>query len=227
MKRFSPASFPRQHILAGVLMLPLLWACTRHEDTTAVSSAPAAANPAPPAAGKTGEWMLVPGDSRVSFVSIKNNAIAEVHRFSELDGRVSEQGRVDVNIPLASVATGIPIRDQRMRDVLFQVTEFPKATVSLDIDAAKMRTLAVGGHIVLQASAMLTMHGLENPLLMEARITRTSATQWLVTSERPSIVETVNFGLINGVDELRKIAGLQAIGSAVPVTYSLTFSAAP
>ena len=178
------------------------------------------------AQGKTvaaGEWKLVPADSRVSFVSIKNNAIAEVHRFAELTGGVSAEGKVLVEVPLASVATGIEIRDQRMRDLLFDVAKTPKASVTLDVDTQKLRALSPGEHVLLKLAALLTLHGVTYPFPGEARITRTSDSEWLVTSERPSIVETVNFGLINGVDELRKVAGLQSIGSAVPVTFSLTF----
>ena len=226
MVRWSPIPASRHAAGLGIALV-LLAACGQKAgpETTPVVSANTAAVPA--ASTPAGEWSLVPAESLVSFVSVKNNAVAEAHRFTELSGRVSNQGKVEITIKLASVDTGIEIRDQRMRDLLFEVATFPAADLTLDVDAAQVRALPVGGQSLQKASATLSLHGQSTTLPIEARITRTSDTRWLVTSERPAIVTATNFELINGVEELRKVAGLQAIASAVPVTFTLAFVATP
>lgn len=203
----------RRWLLAG--LLSLLAACSRQSGNHEPSPQTA---PVPP-----GQWTLASADSRLSFVSIKNNAIAEVHRFKQFSGSMDETGALVIKVPLESVATGIEIRDQRMRELLFEVGKFPEATITAALDAQQIRALRPGEHVVLNVIASLTLHGIDNPLPAEVRITRVSETRWLATSERPMIVEAVNFGLINGVDQLRKVAGLQAIGSGIPVTFTFSF----
>jgi polyisoprenoid-binding protein YceI len=214
-------TFAGRAILA--LSLALLASCGQRAApdvaaTTAESQASAATHTAP------GEWRLIAAESSISFVSIKNNAVAEVHQFTGLSGRLGPEGRVDLQVSLASVATGVEIRDQRLREMLFEVAKFPHADVSLDVDAAQIAALPVGGHAVLKTSFTLSLHGVSTALPAQMRITRTSETAWLVVSERPTIVPATSFELINGVDELRKVAGLQAIASAVPVSFMLTFT---
>ncbi|MDH5171541.1 MAG: YceI family protein, partial [Gammaproteobacteria bacterium] len=45
-----------------------------------------------------------------------------------------------------------------------------------------------------------------------------------VFSLRPVIIKAADFGLEAGVTALQKLAGLQAISTAVPVTFHLVFS---
>jgi polyisoprenoid-binding protein YceI len=224
--RWSPAPASRRAAWLGMALM-LLAGCGQKAAPDAPPAVGAQTAAAPVANAPQGEWSLVPAESLVSFVSVKNNAVAEAHRFTEISGRVSNQGKVELTIKLASVATGIEIRDQRLRDLLFEVATYPAADLTLDVDAAQVMALPVGGHLVLNASATLSLHGQSAALPIEARITRTSDTRWLVTSERPAIVAATNFELINGVEELRKVAGLQAIASAVPVTFTLAFATAP
>ena len=70
----------------------------------------------------------------------------------------------------------------------------------------------------------LDLHGLTNRLPAELRITRLDDRTWLVTSEQPLVVDATRFGLINGIDALRQVAGLQAIGSGIPGTLTLQFT---
>lgn len=213
----------RRAVGAGVVLMAIA-ACSRQADGVE----PAAADSSPQASAlATGEWTLVAPESRLSFVSIKNNAIAEVHVFSQLSGGVDAQGKAELRIPLTSVTTGIEIRDQRLRDLLFEVAKFPEAVITMAVDPSQVRALGLGKHVIVKAGANLQLHGFSNPLPVALRVTRTQQAQWLVTSERPVIVDAVNFGLIQGVDELRKVAGLQAIAGGVPVTFTLIFTTAP
>ena len=57
------------------------------------------------------DWQLEPSPSSLSFVSIKNNVIAEAHTFTKLSGSVDQIGAAHIDIDLNSVETLIPIRN--------------------------------------------------------------------------------------------------------------------
>jgi hypothetical protein len=56
-------------------------------------------------------------------------------------------------------------------------------------------------------------------------ITRTSESGLLVVSKQPVVISAAQFGLAEGVDSLREIAGLPSISVAVPVSFVLSFNA--
>lgn len=91
-----------------------------------------------------GAWVLDGDRSQVSFITVKAGQVAEVHHFAELSGSVSADGGATVEIDLASVETNVDIRNERMRDILFQVAEFPQAEVSATLDPAVFAGLSVG-----------------------------------------------------------------------------------
>ena len=65
-------------------------------------------------------WTLNGDDSTLSFISTKAVNVAEIHKFTTLSGGVDDTGNVTgISIALASVDTGIEIRDDRMREMLF------------------------------------------------------------------------------------------------------------
>ena len=101
------------------------------------------------------DWQLVNKDSRLSFVSIKAAHIAERHTFTALSGTVRENGNVELSVDLASVNTGIEIRDQRMRDLLFSVVDFPSADFATTLDLASVNALAIGARTNLLVGGKL------------------------------------------------------------------------
>lgn len=61
------------------------------------------------------DWALQGDQSSINFVSVKANAVAEVSQFKKVAGTIDKQGNVKLSIDLASVDTGISIRDERMK----------------------------------------------------------------------------------------------------------------
>ena len=171
-------------------------------------------------------WTLAAADSRLSFVSIKNDQIAEVHRFPSLSGTVDAGGKLELDIALDAVETGIPIRNERLRTMLFDTAAHPVAKVTAQVDAAAVQGLRVGNSLLVSVPATLALHGLSGEVPGEFRISRISAKQWRVSTETPLIVNATAFGLVDGVEALRSVAKLQTIAAAVPVTASLLFDAA-
>ncbi|MBP3934736.1 MAG: YceI family protein, partial [Pseudomonas sp.] len=64
-------------------------------------------------------WYLDGESSRLSFITTQNANIADVHRFLVLHGKVDRKGLSQLRIEMDSVNSAVPLRDERMRDVLF------------------------------------------------------------------------------------------------------------
>jgi polyisoprenoid-binding protein YceI len=169
-------------------------------------------------------WTLDGEASTVSFVSTKAINVAEVHRFAELSGSVDADGQVMVSIGLASVDTAIELRDQRMREMLFQTDQYTLATVSAKVDADALEGMEPGDSVRMMLEGIVSLHGESRPLPMSVVVARTGDSSLLVTSEKPVVVNAPEFKLAEGVEALREVAGLPSISLAVPVSFVLSFS---
>ncbi len=170
------------------------------------------------------DWTLDKVQSQLNFISIKKSAVAEIHGFKQLDGNLSSDGRFEVGIDLASVATNIPIRDERMRGMLFEVGKFPLAKITGVTDLAPIKALSVGGMADLDVEVNLSLHGKSESMKGRVRVVRLDGSKLLVSTLQPMIVNAANFDLAAGIEKLREVAKLPAISTAVPVTFSLVFS---
>jgi len=177
------------------------------------------------AAAAHADWTLDNDASNLNFISIKASDIAEVHTFDQLQGTVESDGSATVIVQLASVDTLIPVRDERMREMLFEVDAFPVATITAKIDPETVTGLAPGEFIVVTSEVLVELHGEAAPLIMDLRITRLTDTRVVVASVKPVVVNAGMFNLVDGVEALREVAGLPNISKAVPVTFYLTFDA--
>lgn len=171
-----------------------------------------------------GEWTLDGEASSLSYVSIKAGEIAEANRFETLSGSVSADGAASVEIDLASVSTGVDIRDERMREVFFVVADNPTATVTAQIDPAAFSALAVGESTQTSLDGTLALKGVEAPFTADVTVTRAGPDRVLAVSNAPVIVEASCYELTDGLAELQALAGLPSITPVVPVTFSLAFT---
>jgi len=169
-------------------------------------------------------WTLDPADSRLSYVSIKAGEIAEANRFDRLAGSVAADGTATLDIELASVNTGVDIRNERMREIFFEVTGNPKAVVTAKLDPATFTGLAVGQSITRTMNATVALKGVESTVESEVLVTRVSADRVTVVPTAPVIISTDMFELTDELGELRALAQLPSITPAVPVTFALTFT---
>lgn len=171
------------------------------------------------------DWTLDNSTSQLAFVSTKATDVAEVHTFSELSGSVGADGHARVVIQLASVNTMIPIRDERMREMLFQTELFPTATVDTRLDIARLQNMAVSTSEVLTTEILLNIGEQQLPLTTELLVTRVAGDRVLVATLKPVIVNAGAVALADGVEALREVAGLPNISKAVPVSFVLQFVA--
>ena len=169
------------------------------------------------------DWTLNNASSQLSFVTIKAQDVAEVHTFSELSGTVWKDGIASVTVQLASVDTLIPIRDERMREVLFNTGVFPTAGARTRLDLTTLESLTPGSSRGVTTEIVLTISGKELPIATDLLVTRLSAEHMLVATMKPFVVNAGTVALADGVDQLRDIAGLPSISKAVPVSFVLQF----
>ena len=168
-------------------------------------------------------WTLDGNASQLSYVTIKAGDIAETNSFEGLAGSVSQDGAAQIEVDLASVSTGVDIRDERMRDILFVVADHPTATVTASIDPASLETLATGQSLATTLDATLSLKGIEAPFQADVTVTRVSDNTVLAVSDAPVLLDAGRLELSDGLAELQELAGLPSITPVVPVTFSLTF----
>lgn len=169
------------------------------------------------------QWELDTASSSLNFVSIKNDRIAETHSFKSMVGFIGEDGTIKFTIDLDSVDTAIEVRDERMRELLFQTVQFPLATVTAEVEPGILEAVAAGGVVNSELKARLTLHGVDADLQVPVVVVGEPLGQLRVLSSRPVVVSAADFGLAEGVAALQKVAGLDSISTAVPVTFQLVF----
>lgn len=179
------------------------------------------------AAAAQADWQLDNDQSHLSFVTIKATHIAEVHRFTQLRGSLNAAGQADIEIALASLETNIPIRNERMQQMLFDTDLFPSASITATFDAEMLAGLTAGDSRMLDISAQLRIKDSSIPVSVPVLAARLNAETLVVTSARPVLVSADSVGLTEGVEKLREVAGLPSISRAVPVSFVLTFRASP
>ncbi|WP_339511219.1 YceI family protein [Pseudomonas sp. RL_15y_Pfl2_60] len=170
------------------------------------------------------KWYLDNESSRLSFISTKNLDTSEVHRFLTLHGTVSDSGEASLRVELESVSTGVSLRDERMRSLLFDITKFPQAKVSAQLDIRPISTLAAGAQLELSLPLTLTLHGQSHSYQVELLATRLDDHRFQVVTLAPLVINAADFDLLKGLDALRKVAGLSAISRSVPVGAVLIFT---
>lgn len=169
-------------------------------------------------------WMLVEGKSSLSFVSTKNQNISEIQQFKKLTAEFSPEGKLQVEIDLASIDSGIEIRDTRMREKLFLVDKLPSAKLTAQLPDSVL-SLAKGSSISVTIPAELSLMGIAKTIQVTVQVTRKADNGIVATSTRPILISADDFGLTSGIEILQKLAGLDSIGLTVPVNFNLVFVA--
>ena len=174
------------------------------------------------APGAFAAWTLDGARSSVQFMTVKNASVAELHHFKVVAGSVSDEGAAQVTIDLDSVETLIPIRNQRMREMLFETVRFPSATLNARVPA-DLAEMKAGETRAVDLEVSIDLHGTIAPYIAKTNVTRLADGSLQVALAEPILVRAADFGLDGGIEMLREVAGLQNIATAVPVDATLVF----
>ena len=169
------------------------------------------------------EWSLVNEESKLNFISTKASNIEEVHTFKTLSGSVTENGTALFKVNLGSVETLIPIRNERMENLLFETQIYPTAVFRLEVDLEKILSLEEGKSLAEKYKGKLELKGKQFLLELNVITTRLNSQSFSVASFEPLLLNADRLGLSEGIESLRAIVGLPSISKSVPVTFSLIF----
>lgn len=170
-------------------------------------------------------WSLDTTASYLNFVTTKNTSNVEVHNFTTINGSISSANVATLTIDLSTVNSGVALRDQRMRDLLFDVVNFPSATVTVPVPATLISSLAVGQSATTDISATLNLHGVNGTITTKVSVQKLSSNRVLVQSLSPILVKAGDYALADGVEALRAAVGIASINVSVPVDFALVFDA--
>lgn len=166
-------------------------------------------------------WTVNNEQSNVSFISVKKSNVMEAHHFNKLTGKLYTDGSFTLVIDLASVDTTIGIRDQRMKEHLFEQNKFAHAIVSASLTPDTISQLKVNEITPLSLTANLDFHGYKKEITLLVDVIKLSDSSLVVSSTKPVFIKANDFSLVKGIEKLRSLAGLPSISTTVPVSFSL------
>ncbi len=169
------------------------------------------------------EWLLNGGASHFYMQTAKADSIVETHQFTGLDGRISPDGTARIEIELTSVASGVDVRDVRMRFLLFETFKFPTAEVTARLDMRKFEALLGTTRIMYPLRFNLVVHGLAKEFETLVYVTRINERTVSVASVKPIIVNADSFGLTAGISKLSEAINGVPIVTAASFTFDLVF----
>lgn len=171
-----------------------------------------------------GAWTLDSKVSAISYVTMKNAETAEANLLTGLTGQVDDSGKAMVEIPLTNVETYVDIRNERMREFVFKVAEFPVATLNTQLDMDALADLVPGETAETTFEVMIAANGAETSYEAMAFVTRVGENRVMVASKQPVILYVQDLGYEEGIAKLQELAELDSIQLTVPVSFLLAFT---
>jgi len=173
--------------------------------------------------GALADWSIDNSRSQVNLVSTKKVSIAENFHFDTVSGSLSDSGKLEVVIDLNSISTGVDIRNQRIKQNLFQTGLFASATFSAALTPKTLNTLKQGGLVQTQVVGMLDFHGVKSQLTIAVDVMANGDTL-LASTRKPVLINGGQFGLEGGFANLSQVMGGIDISRSVPVSFNLVLS---
>ena len=165
------------------------------------------------------DWQVMQTSS-ITYVSTKNNLIAENNQFTTITGGITSKGQANLRIDLSSVETHVEIRNQRMRDIFFEVTDYPEAVITAQLQPQDLAHIESGAPLDIDLPLTISLHGVTAETSAKLRAAKFGQRIW-VSAREPLLISARDFGLEAGVAALQEIAGLNGIAGTVPVTIDL------
>ena len=163
------------------------------------------------------DWTLDTNNSQLSFISTKNKTISETHQLTFKDGSINSGAFVDLIIDLNQVETHIEIRNQRVKDLLFQTDRYPTARIKAQLP----ENLVLGTTMDIRFE--LDLHGITKELSVPVMAQMVDE-KLTVINYQPITIQAKDFDLDAGLNQLTQVAKLQAISYEVPVDFKLVFN---
>jgi polyisoprenoid-binding protein YceI len=184
----------------------------------------------PTANSSAQNWAIDSNQSTLNFVTTKAGqqgvaGISETQSFKRYSGGIDQNGKIMLNIDLASVDTGVEIRDERMRTMLWNVKATPQATFTAQLPADALKSVGSTGVQNIELNGQLQMGGQTKPVIANVRVSKLANDQLLVVTRNPILINANDYGLRPGVEALREVMGLNFLAGSAPVSFTLVLRA--
>jgi len=193
---------------------------SRSSTPSSVASSSSSSTPATAA-----RWLLDSTTSTFNFVTVKKNTAGvetpESMTFTQLQGTVSATGQATLTIPLASVSSGVDLRNERLQDILFEAQYLPSLHFTTQLDLAAIDALAAGSTSVQSLTGNLVLHGIVKSIAFDALVVKHANNSVSFSPRKPIVINSADFDLNAGVEALRAVMTLTSIGEKVPVYFKL------
>ncbi len=226
----NPGAAPTAYTLNGV-------ACgaTASSTPSSVSSSSASSIPlssssqssssTPAAAAR---WLLDGTNSTLHFVTVKKNTAGvetpENMTFTQLQGTVAANGQATLTIPLASISSGVDLRNTRLKDILFEANYLPSLHFTTQLDLAAIDAMAAGSTSVQSLTGNLVLHGIVKSIVFDALVVKHANNSVSFSPRKPIAINSTDFELNAGIEALRALMTLTSIGEKVPVYFKVFLS---
>jgi outer membrane protein OmpA-like peptidoglycan-associated protein len=167
-------------------------------------------------------WQLDKAHSQITFMSVKKSKVAETSSFAAIDGQITEDGIVVLQIALDSVDTKIDLRNVRMRFLFFETFQHPEARVTALLDPAQLADLPQMQRMAIELPVTLALHGIEAGLTAKVHVTLLSNDRVNVATVDPIPIALSDFQLEAGRAKLEEAANV-TIMPLTMVSLNLTF----
>jgi len=164
-------------------------------------------------------WALNTEKSEVNFISIKKGNIAETHVFNDISGHILN-GKAQFTIKPDSVDSRVPIRNERMREFLFETNVYPTIEINANVGDL-VSSLKPGQSNMMTIPASLSMHGATKEIKLETRLSMINANTIVVSSTQSVLIRAADFDMVDGITKLASLVNNLAIAETVPVNFSL------
>jgi polyisoprenoid-binding protein YceI len=173
----------------------------------------------------SGVWRLVPAESAIQFVGIKNDAVGVPGSFASLEGSFDAAKRSGfVEVKLGSAETGNPGRDENIRTHFFEAAKFPLARFDVTGLPAPETLPAPGATVRVELTGRLSLHGTSLPLKIPARVSRDAQNHLHVHNAAPIVLSAHDLGMDAQLAALKAICGHESLSGAIPVDVELAFA---
>jgi len=171
------------------------------------------------------DWVLNAAQSHVFMQTEKLDHVIERHQFTSVEGHVSKDGDASIKIDLASLETGIDLRNVRMRFLFFETFKYPYAEITARLDKSKLQFLTAARAPEKSYPLTLTvhLHGLVKEIKTDVWVKRLSDTTVSVATVDPIVVSVDTFGFTENLAKLADAVGGIHIVPSASITFELVF----
>jgi polyisoprenoid-binding protein YceI len=174
----------------------------------------------------TGAWRLIPAESSIRFVGVKNNAVAVPGSFAGMEGGFdADQHTGWVEVRVGTAETGNPARDENIRTHFFEAAKFPTARLEVRGLPASDALPPEGASAAFELNASLELHGATQALKIPVRVAREHEKLRLHNST-PLVLSAHDLGMDAQLAALKAVCGHEALSGAIPLELELVFAPA-